>query len=92
LPLDTENYYAPLGPAVSPRPNQQDNNIDSGKASFSSASPTSVDVPLPTKGQHWQNRTGKHPAPNKGGFRPPSTPLKPEGSDAFGARCLEFVS
>ena len=66
------NYYAPLGSAVSPaRSAGQQHRQRKGELQLSIAS--SVDAPLPARGQRWQNPPGRHLAPDRGGFWPPST-------------------
>ena len=42
-----------------------------GELQLSIASP--IETPLPRQGQRWQNRPGRHPAPDRRGFRQPST-------------------
>ena len=66
------NYYAPLGSAVSPaRSAGQQHRQRKGELQLSIAS--LVDAPLPARGQRWQNPPGRHLAPDRGGFWPPST-------------------
>jgi hypothetical protein len=50
---------------------------------------TPVDIPLPERGHRWHNRPGRHPAPDKRGYWPPSTSaaaqhIKPSGQAKSG--------
>ena len=66
------NYYAPLGSAVSPaRSAGQQHRERKGELQPSIAS--LVDAPLPAPGANAGKTPGRHLAPDRGGFWPPST-------------------
>ncbi len=67
LPLDTGKLLRATRLGSQPAPDHHDNNIDGGKASFSSASPAWL-TPLCPPGGSWQNRPASMPTGEKTAF------------------------